>query len=459
MIVQKYGGTSLGTANRLINVANIIRNYNKEHSIIAVVSAISSYVKSEGTTSKLLEAANLSINNKDYSHIINSIRDHHLSIIDDSVSNSLIKDEVRSFVLGLLDKLTQFLDALTIIKELSPRSSDRVIRVGEKLSAYILCGILRSMEINAVFVDLSSIAPKDYSVPTPTFYKLLENNLADRVKPIIKAKNLAVVTGFMGEIPNGIINSIGRGYTDYTASILAANLKAVELQIWKEVDGIFTTDPNLISEARVLTSITPKEAAELTYFGSEVIHPFTMEKVAKVDVPIRIKNTFKPELNGTLITDDNRDNRLVKAITAKKNITILNICSNRMLMAYGFMAKVFNIFEKHGIIIDLISTSEVNISLTIEKSDRMNELIEDLSRLGEVTFSHDNAILSMVGQGMRSTIGLAGRMFSCLADNKINIDMISQGASEINISCVVKNHYADKAVRALHEKFITSNVK
>ena len=456
MIVQKFGGTSIGTAERVINVAKIISETNKNNLVIAVVSAMSSYIKKEGTTSRLLEAAQLAINQQDYQPILDALKAFHLDTIKDSISDKAILEEITQYVLEILTKLNQFLDALTVIRELSPRSSDRIIRVGEKLSAAILTGVLRGMGNSAQYIDLSNIAPDGYSVPTPQFYQGLERQLEKHIKPYVDQKKICVITGFIGEIPGGIISSIGRGYTDYTSSLIAAVFNVKELQIWKEVDGIFTADPRLVNEAKVLPTITPQEAAELTYFGSEVIHPFTMERVTRANIPVRIKNTFAPEKEGTLITQMESDKKLIKSITAKRNVTVLNIGSNRMLMAYGFMAKVFRVFEKYGVVIDLISTSEVNISLTIEKNERINELLEELSTLGEVTLYEENAILSMVGQNMRSTIGIAGKMFSCLSEHGINIEMISQGASEINISCVIKNSDADKAVQALHNRFITS---
>ncbi len=457
MIVQKYGGTSVGTSERLISVAQIIEKACEKEPVLAVVSAMSSYVKSEGTTSRLLHAADCAIHQEDFKPILLQLRDFHINTVKECIKDSNVHKSVQSYVERIFDKLKQFLEALTVIREFSSRSSDRILRVGEKLSASILAGVLKDRGLKGEYIDLSNIAPEGYSKVSPKFFTALESNLLDLLSPVVKEKKVPVITGFLGEIPGGIIESIGRGYTDYTSSLVAAVLKVRELQIWKEVDGIFTADPKLVDQAKVLASITPQEAAELTYFGSEVIHPFTMERVTRANVPVRIKNTFRPNEPGTLITEQEIDRHVIKNITAKKNITILNIGSNRMLMAYGFMAKVFRVFEKYGVIIDLIATSEINISLTVEKSDRLGELIEELEGLGDVTIYKDRAIISMVGQKMRLTTGISGKMFSCLSEEGINIEMISQGASEINISCVVENKDADKAVQALHKRFINSD--
>lgn len=457
MIVQKYGGTSVGTAERLINVANIVQNSYNDELVLVVVSAMSSYIKAEGTTSRLLQAADNAIQQTDYQSILDKLRIFHLETASECIANQDVLADTEIFINDIFDKLSQFLDALTVIRELSPRSSDRILRVGEKLSAKILSSVIKSKNLPAEFLDLSNIAPEKYTVPSLQFYNELENRLKEKLMVLVKDKKIPVITGFLGEIPGGIINSIGRGYTDYTSSMVASVLEARELQIWKEVDGIFTADPRLVKDAQVLPVITTEEAAELTYFGSEVIHPFTMERVTRAKIPVRIKNTFNPDLDGTLITDTEEDQHVIKNITAKKNISVLNIRSNRMLMAYGFMAKVFRVLENYGIIIDLIATSEVSISMSIEKTDQIEPVIEELSEFSEVSLEKGKSIVSMVGQKMRKTAGISGKMFSCLSDHKINIEMISQGASEINISCIVKLEDADAAVQALHDRFIQSN--
>lgn len=457
MIVQKYGGTSVGNAERLTNVANIVENSYNEELVLVVVSAMSSYVKSEGTTSRLLLAADNAIQQKEYQTILDGLRNFHLDTAKECIPKAEILKDTEVFINNIFDKLSQFLDALTVIRELSARSSDRILRVGEKLSAKILSSVIASKNLPAEFLDLSNIAPEKYTVATPQFYNELENRLKEILMQLVKDKKIPVITGFIGEIPGGIINSIGRGYTDYTSSMVASVLETRELQIWKEVDGIFTADQRLVQDAKVLPVITTEEAAELTYFGSEVIHPFTMERVTRANIPVRIKNTFNPELDGTLITDTEEDQHVIKNITAKKNISVLNVRSNRMLMAYGFMAKVFNVLEKYGIVIDLIATSEVSISMSFEKSGQIEQVIEELSEFSEVSIEKEKAIVSMVGQKMRQTVGISGKMFSCLSDHKINIEMISQGASEINISCIVRSDDADDAVKALHDRFIQSN--
>ena len=453
-IVQKFGGTSLGKADRMRGVAEIVKNSLKSVRVVLALSAMSSYVKSEGTTSKLIEAADAALAKKDFHGIINFIEEHQLEAINE-LMNGKLHEQVSEQIKEELRGLKSFLGAISVIGEMSTRSQDVIIGMGEKLSACIFAGRLNSMGIDAEFVDLSLIIEKEFKEANQEFYAYTQAQLRSRIEAC--GRKVPVLTGYFGFVPGGIINSIGRGYTDLTAALAAAGIGARELQIWKEVDGVFSADPRKVPEAVVLPAITPEEAAELTYYGSEVIHPFTMEQVVRAGIPIHIKNTFKPELPGTIV-DPNADSlapaKPATAVTAKRGITVVNINSNRMLMAYGFMAKVFNIFEKHGIVIDLISTSEVNISITVENSGRLQTAIADLELLGSVSVKNDLAILSLVGRGQRHCVGLAGKMFSVLAGENINIEMISQGASEINISCVIDDQDADKALLSIHNALV-----
>ena len=292
-----------------------------------------------------------------------------------------------------------------MINEISPRSQDLIIGTGERLSARLLSGVLKSYGIDSAYTDLSQSVDENASANHVDFYLQCQKSFRKQMPE--KQNEVPVLTGFFGFISGGIINRIGRGYTDLTAALIAAEMQAEELQVWKEVDGIFSADPRKVAKASVLDAISPAEAAELTYFGSEVLHPFTMERAIQSKVKIRIKNTFAPEKPGTLIlpeglNEENQEkrknlNRTAVAVTTKNNIYTLNINSNRMLHSSGFIAKVFDVFRHHEVVIDLISTSEVNISCTVNDSDRMDELIKDLEELGTVTAHGERAILSLVG--------------------------------------------------------------
>ena len=331
-------------------------------------------------------------------------------------------------------------------------------------SARLLSGVLQDLGIDAEYVDLSEALPEGEHAPEGrALFPYLQHHFRQHLPQ--ETGRTAVITGFFGFVPGGIIDRVGRGYTDLTAALIAAETKADELQVWKEVDGIYSADPRKVPTASVLPEISPAEAAELTYFGSEVLHPFTMECAIKANVPIRIKNTFHPEKHGTIIvpgklTEQRRQpNQTAVAVTTKHHVSILNIHSNRMLNSTGFMAQVFELFKKHRVVIDLISTSEVNISCTVDRLDNIQSLIHDMEEFADVTLIRDRAILSLVGEGMHYATGTAGQMFMALAQKQINLEMITQGASEINISCVIRQEDAPEALRIIHQTFLESNTE
>lgn len=451
IIVQKFGGTSVGRSERMLDVAKIVKStLDQDKQVVVVLSAMSSGVKAEGTTSNLLKAADEAIKKGSYYKILDILEDYHLGVVNETVGDEAIREDIAVQVRAELHKLKSFLDAIQVIGEISPRSMDAIIGTGEKLSAIIFASILNSKGIDAEAVILDDIIDQPFREVSQEFCRFIQEKLKAR---LLKSNKVPVVTGYFGFVPGGILKNIGRGYTDFTAALCAAATNAQELQIWKEVDGIFSADPRKVESAKVLASISPEEAMELTYYGSEVIHPFTMEQVTNANVPLRIKNTFAPELPGTII-----DPKGVKvktkgatAVTAKKDVTVINIHSNRMMMAYGFMSKVFEVFEKYEMVIDLVSTSEVNVSLTLDDNTNLERALGDLKKLGKVEVRENMAILSLVGQGMQHAIGMSGKMFNALAQENINIEVISQGASEINISCVIDGQHAEKAIKAVHE--------
>lgn len=288
------------------------------------------------------------------------------------------------------------------------------------------------------------------------------------------ANTIPVVTGYFGPVPGSLISSIGRGYTDLTAALLSVGFQAQEFQIWKEVDGIFTADPRKVPSAKLLSFISPDEAAELTYYGSEVIHPFTMDQVIRKGIPIRIKNTFKPETPGTMImpefverehelstasASDSSTKRHPTAVTIKDNVTILNIHSNRKSVSHGFFRNIFETLDAFGIVVDLISTSEVHVSmaLNISSKERLERCVQQLKKYGSVDTQENMCILSLVGKQMKNMVGMSSKLFTVLAQHDINIEMISQGASEINISCVLDMAVAETALRAVHNECIISD--
>jgi aspartate kinase len=460
LIVQKFGGTSVGSGERMRQVADIIQRTRAKRGkgVIAVVSAMSGTVKADGTTNLLLESGRLAAQAEDFHVPMDKLEAIHRKAVGEAISAPELRGEVEQWIEGELTWLRSFLEALQVIRELSPRSQDILLATGERFSAYLLAAVLRDRAVPTTFVDLTNVVPEEEHEVTPGFFRRLQERLATQCGP--KDGEVPVVTGFFGMVPGGLLRAVGRGYTDFTAALISAGLgrkKVEELQVWKEVDGVYTADPRKVSAARVLRSISPTEAAELTYFGSEVLHPFTMERVVAAEVPIRIKNTFNPDAPGTVILPRNKAGELlprVTAVTAKRGITIVTITSNRMYNAYGFMARVFDVLNSNGVVVDLIATSEVSLSYTVDRPQELERAVPQLRELGQVEITPGRSILAMVGEGMKYAKGTAGRMFTSLGAAGVNIEMISQGASEINISCVIKDEDAEAGLKAVHRAFL-----
>ncbi|KAI8887659.1 aspartate kinase [Backusella circina FSU 941] len=480
-VVQKYGGTSVGKF--LDEIANtIVPSYLKTNRVIVVCSARSGETKDKGTTNRLLRAADEALTEGSDKHleIVEEITQDHLTAARALISNKDILARLESQLKNECLKLRSFLEAAEIIDEISPRSKDIIVGMGETLSCTIVTAVLQDRGIDSQLVVLNNIIDKEFTVLDQSFYDYIAERLAEVIKNC--ENRVPVLTGFFGNVPGSLLSSIGRGYTDLCAALAAVGLKSQELQIWKEVDGIFTADPRKVKTARLLPIITPEEAAELTYYGSEVIHPFTMEQVIRAEIPIRIKNVENPMGSGTIIFPDKaqHDNGFATppptpavlaqngyhldlsrkhptAVTVKDKICVLNIHSNRKSVSHGFLAKIFMILDEHNIIVDLISTSEVHVSMALSPDVTQSSLekaIVDLKKLGAVDVIKDMAIISLVGKQMKNLVGVAGKMFSSLAEAGISIEIISQGASEINISCVVAELHALSAMKAIHERLL-----
>ncbi|CDR88237.1 probable HOM3-L-aspartate 4-P-transferase [Sporisorium scitamineum] len=437
------------------------------------------------------------------------LSDHIASARKAVTKDKQLLEQLESEIAEDCDRLRDFLLAAKIIEEISPKSKDIIIGVGERLSCRIAVGALRDAGVDAELVTLESIVDPSFSAHAvqdaqgeftldQAFYDALSEALGERLK---LCTGVPVVTGYFGNVPGSLLSQIGRGYTDLCAALCAVGVGAKELQIWKEVDGVFTADPRKVPTARLIPSITPEEAAELTYYGSEVIHPFTMEQAIKKAIPIRIKNVENPTGMGTVIFPDvpeghdSSEDKLVDghvdqprppltpsasksnfsawgtfakteaarpvmgerklptAVTIKDNVLVLNVHSNRKTVSHGFFAKIFGTLDKYGVVVDLISTSEVHVSMAMAAGLRPRTLEKvklDLQKVGTVSVLRDMAILSLVGKHMRNMVGVAGRMFTVLAEGNVNIEMISQGASEINISCVLHEKLAVKALNLIH---------
>ncbi|KAJ9142712.1 Aspartokinase [Pleurostoma richardsiae] len=500
-VVQKFGGTSVGKFPEKI-AEDIVRAYLSSNKVAVVCSARSSGKKVSGTTSRLLEVfkklrnidAAIGVETtqnelvEEAKSIIQDICNEHLFAVQTSIKHPDLQNALTREIQDECQELVEYIAAARRFNlEVNARSKDRVVSFGEKLSCRFMTYILRDRHVEAEYVDLADAIHHDNGHRLDThFYHLAVASI--RKKIVACGDRVPVVTGFFGNVPGSLIDGdIGRGYTDLCAALVAVGMKADELQIWKEVDGIFTADPTKVPTARLLSSITPSEAAELTFYGSEVIHHLTMDQVIKATppIPVRIKNVKNPRGEGTIVIPDpvlapgqqlkrstrppgaapgtesphRKTPKRPTAVTIKDKISVINVHSNKRSIAHGFFARVFSILDKYQISVDLISTSEVHVSMAIHLGDadasNFDRAREELEDYGDVSILHDMAILSLVGADMKNMIGIAGKMFSTLGEHNVNIEMISQGASEINISCVIDARDATRAMNVLHTNLFT----
>ncbi|EME82047.1 uncharacterized protein MYCFIDRAFT_211536 [Pseudocercospora fijiensis CIRAD86] len=427
-VVQKFGGTSVGKFPVKIAEDIVQAGLEPGRRIAVVCSARSSTTKTEGTTNRLVRAAIDVLDQKSgkFREIIKTIQLDHLQAGRDACSvwgaNSQILDEYTAAVNLECKTLLKILESAQFLKAVTDQTEDMVISAGEKLSCLYMTAILQSRGVNAVYVDLSEVIQFDVRKSLDEkFYLDLGKAIANKITSL-GDDVVPVITGYFGNVPGGLLKEIGRGYTDLCAALTAVGLQAEELQIWKEVDGIFTADPRKVPTARLLDSVTPSEASELTFYGSEVIHPFTMDQVIKAHIPIRIKNVMNPPNKGTVVTPDREDELLVRqpglfrgrsssnlsaqnrpkrptAVTTKRGITVLNVHSKKRTRSHGFLMSIFKILDHHHLSVDLISSSEVHVSMALHS---------EISLL-YVDLVPGMAIISLVGRQLRSMVGISGK--------------------------------------------------
>ena len=351
-----------------------------------------------------------------------------------------------------LHELEQLARKLKSLGKLDNKGLDHFQSFGEQISSKIVAAQLNKLGVESRAFnawDIGFLTDAEFGNAQP-----LEESYSKIKGSIENMKLVPVITGFIGKTKKGEITTLGRGGSDYTAAIVGAAIDAEEIQIWTDVDGIMSSDPKIVGNAITLENVSFAEASELAYFGAKVLHPKTILPAMEKNITVKVLNTFNPSGNGTSILKHAKSTRHVaKAIACKKNITRVSIDSTRMLGAHGFLARLFDIFENHGKSIDVVSTSEVSVSLTVDDDQNLNNVIKELEEIASVEVAKNKAIVCVVGEGMRNTPGVSGRTFAAMGSNGINVEMISQGASEINITFIVDGKDADKAVKVLHKEY------
>jgi len=445
--VMKFGGTSVQDAEAFARVAAIITGEG-ENSPVVVTSAMSK------VTDALLFAFETA-KKGDVETAIESLEPHFQRHTIVSVE---LTDEAqqKAFQTELYFAKNELKDLLTRVSRRSlPLSmlKDAVVSYGEQLSSRLLAFVCQAKGLNARHADSRRLIVTDdeYGSAAPIWDET-EKFIQLELQNLINKGEIPVMGGFIAASRSGETTTLGRGGSDYSAALVGAALKAREIQIWTDVTGVLTCDPRICPEARTLKTLSYEEAAELAYFGAKVLHPKTIQPAVDQQIPVRVCNSHQPSERGTMILPSSQTTpRLVKSIAYKKGITILHITSARMLGAYGFMSAIFQIFERHRTVIDVVTTSEVSVSLTLDNTDSLEAVVKDLQRIASVEVERDQAVVCVVGSGLRDTSGVAGQIFTAISD--FNISLISHGASSVNMTFVVEEDVVKDVIKRLHDEF------
>jgi len=446
MIVMKFGGSSVESAQAIERVAGIVKARADRHPIV-VVSAMGK------TTNKLLAIANAAIDGKreDFIRQLHDLRDFH-SREARLVVPLAHRAELDRTLDDHFQELTELVKGIAVIGELTPRSIDAISSYGERLSSYIVALAFEHFGLPAVHVDSRKVIVTDrrHTQAAP-LYPETYKRLAEKLPPLASEK-VVVMGGFIASTEDGVTSTLGRGGSDFTASIVGAGVNAEEIQIWTDVDGMLTADPTILPGGHRVKIISFAEAAELAYFGAKVLHPATVIPAVERNIPVLILNSRRPDVPGTrIVSEAAHSNNPVKSIACKRNITLVNIHSSRMFMAHGFLRRIFEVFDRYETPVDMIATSEVSVSLTIDNPAHIARICEDLSAFSEVSTETGQTIVCLVGENIRYTPGVASRVFKSIEG--VNVRMISQGASLLNLSVVVAEKDLRAAVESLHNEF------
>ncbi|HUS06808.1 MAG TPA: lysine-sensitive aspartokinase 3 [Bryobacteraceae bacterium] len=449
MIVMKFGGSSVESAEAIQRVAGIVRE-RLERLPVVVVSAMGK------TTNKLLAIANEAANGNTTQalELLSELEQYHLSEAGQIASPEALP-KLERIVGGLFREIQVVVRNLCLNGGLSARAIDLVSSYGECLSSVIVTFALEHAGAPAVHVDSREVIVTDsrHTQAAPLFAQTYAR-LKARVAPLAEAK-VVVMGGFIGRNEEGAVTTLGRGGGDFSAAIVGAGIDAEEIQIWTDVDGMLTADPTILCGGHRVKTISFAEAAELAYFGAKVLHPATVVPAVEKNIPVLILNSRRPGADGTrIVAQAVQCSNIAKSIACKKNITLLNIHSTRMLMAYGFLRRIFEVFDRYETPVDMVATSEVSVSLTIDNAARLSEICTELEHFAEVSIEKEQAIVCLVGDNIRYTPGVASRVFQAL--ESINIRMISQGASLLNLSVVVAQEDLKTAVEHLHAQFFSN---
>jgi aspartate kinase len=452
--IMKFGGTSVEGASAFKNVAGIVRDRQERHPVV-VVSAMARF------TDALFESVAKAVN-VDAAAGLDELEKHfdrHRRVIDALLRDEAERmhrliDQSRAEISELLHTAAMELaDLKTGARNRRRFFEDAIVSYGEQLSAVLLAAVLVENQIPGFYVDARRcvITDDEHGCAAP-FLPETFRHTREQLTRLIEAGSVPVLGGFIGSTVAGQTTTLGRGGSDYTAALIGAALQADEIQIWTDVPGVLTADPRLVSKAHTVPHLSFEEAAELAYFGAKVLHPKTLHPAIERDIPVRICNSRAQESGSTLVVGETKKSpQTVKAIAHKTGVTTVQVTSTRMLGAYGFLRALFEVFDEHKTAVDVVTTSEVSVSLSLDDTTSLAEIVAKLEKLGTVSTEEKRAIICVVGEGLRTTPGIAARIFSTISD--INVSLISQGASRINLTFAVEEGRVRETVARLHKEF------
>lgn len=443
-IIMKFGGTSVEDEDAFKRVRQIVRARRDARPIV-VLSAMSRVTDAllasvQVATGAQVESAQRSLDEHFERH-------HKIarSLLSAASANAyeVVIERAQGEIAALLHAVASRAQPLPLLQ-------DEIVSYGERLSASLLAEVLRAVNLRAKYVDgrLCIATDDEHGCAAPLFTETTQRTRAE-LEPLIEMSIIPVVGGFIASSLNGETTTLGRGGSDYTAAILGAATGAREIQIWTDVPGVLTADPRIVGRAHTIPRLSYAEAAELAYFGAKVLHPKTIQPAVEQHIPVRICNSRAPETGSTLVCAETETSpHTVKAIAHKTGVTTIAVTSARMLGAYGFLHAIFEIFDRYRTVVDVVTTSEVSVSLSLDKAGDLSPILTELESLGSVSVEKKRAIVCVVGEGLRGTPGIAGRVFSIIGD--INVSLISQGASSINLTFAIDEDRVAEAVRRLH---------
>ncbi|MDT5123741.1 MAG: aspartate kinase [Acidobacteriota bacterium] len=443
-IIMKFGGTSVADEDAFKRVRQIVRAHRDARPVV-VLSAMSR------VTDALLTSVQVAANGS-----VETARralDEHFERHRKVARALLTAEAAKSYELVLeraQGEIAELLREVSARSQPLPLLQDVVVSYGERLSASLLAEILRADDLAAQYVDARRCVTTDneHGCAAPLFDETIKRTRAEAL-PLVEKSVIPVLGGFIASSLNGETTTLGRGGSDYTAAIIGAALSAREIQIWTDVPGVLTADPRIVHAARTIPRLSYAEAAELAYFGAKVLHPKTIQPAIEQNIPVRICNSRAADSRSTLVCAETETSpHTVKAIAHKTGVTTIQVTSARMLGAYGFLRSIFDIFDRHRTVVDVVTTSEVSVSLSLDNTNDLSAIIAELETLGSVNIETERAIVCVVGEGLRGTPGIAARVFSLIGN--INISLISQGASQINLTFAIDEDRVAEAVERLH---------